>query len=263
MRRRWLQAVWAAAVVGGSSSAWATHPDHEGERGIEAHVALGYGTLTGASDRVFLSPGEVVGGALDAFSGSFTARVGAGYRFLPYLSAGVVAGVQLLGAADQYSPSEARLGARDAFVGYTVGVYGRLYVASLFNGARTEPRVFFRGATDPRRFDPFVSLGVEFVQGIQRSRSYTEPQNLTSWTTTYVGIPVVLGGEYRVTTQLALGLDLGLTPLVGGSTTKLSQSRDLRPGIDETTRASISYTPDASANFSFWLGLSARYTLTF
>jgi hypothetical protein len=263
MRKRWLQAVWAAAVVGGASSAWATHPDYEGERGIEAHVALGYGTLLGTSDRVFLSPGEVTSGALDAFSGSFNARVGAGYRFLPYLSAGLSAGVQLLGAADQYSPSEARLGAHDAFVGYTVGLYGRLYLGSLLNGARHDPRVFFTSATDRRRFDPFVSLGVEFVQGIQRSRSYAEPQNLTSWTTTYVGIPIVLGGEYRLTTRFAVGLNLGLTPLVAGSTTKLSQTRDLRPGIDEIMRASTSYTPDASGNFNLWLGLTARYTLTF
>lgn len=252
-----------AAVVSGASSAWATHPDYEGERGIEAHIALGYGLFTSASDRVFLPPGEVTAGALDAFSGGFNARVGAGYRMLPYLSAGLTAGVQFLGAADQYSASEARLGAADSFVGYTVGLYTRLYVGSLLNGARTQPRVFFHGAGDRRRFDPFVSLGVEFVQGIQRSRSYTEPQNLASWTTSYVGIPIVLGAEYRATTQLAVGLNLGFTPLVGASTTKLRQTRDLRPGIDEITRASTEYTPDASGNFNLWLGLTARYTLTF
>lgn len=252
----------AAAVVG-AGDAWATHPDHEGERGIEAHLSLGYGLFTSSSDRVFLSPGETSAGALDAFSGGFHARVGVGYRMLPYLSAGLSVGVQYLPAADQYSPSEARLGATDSFVGYTVGAYARLYLGSLLNGARTDPRVFFRSASDPRRFDPFVSLGVEFVQGLQRSRAYTEPQNLTSWTTTYVGIPVVLGAEYRALTQLAFGLNVGLTPLVGGSTTKLSQTRDLRPGIDEVTRASTQYTPDASINFNLWVGLTARYTLTF
>jgi len=252
-----------AAVLGSASSAWATHPDYEGERGIEAHIALGYGLFASASDRVFLSPGEVAGGALDAFSGGFNARVGAGYRMLPYLSAGLTVGVQFLGAAEQYSPSEARLGATDSFVGYTVGVYARLYLGSLLNGARNDPRVFFQSATDRRRFDPFVSLGLEFVQGIQRSRSYTEPQNLASWTTSYIGIPVVLGAEYRLLTRLALGVNLGLTPLVGGSTTKLTQSRDVRPGIDEITRTSTEYTPDSSVNFNVWLGLTARYTLTF
>ena len=252
-----------AVVVGAASSAWATHPDYEGERGIEAHVTLGYGLFTGASDRVFLSSGEVAGGALDAFSGGFNARIGAGNRMLPYLSAGIIAGVQALGAAERYSPSESSLGARDSFMGYTVGMYARLYLGSLLNGARTEPRVFFQSATDRRRFDPFVSLGLEFVQGIQRSRSYTEPQNLASWTTSYIGIPVVLGAEYRVLTQLALGVNLGFTPLVGGSTTKLTQSRDLRPGIDVITRTPDEYTPDAGSNFNFWLGLTARYTLTF
>jgi hypothetical protein len=252
-----------AAVVGSASSAWATHPDYEGERGIEAHVAVGYGLFTSASDRVFLSPGEVSTGALDAFSGGFNARIGAGYRMLPYLSAGITAGVQYLGAADQYSPSEGRLGARDSFIGYTVGVYGRLYLGSLLNGARTDPRVFFRSASDPRRFDPFVSLGMEFVQGIQRSRSYTEPQNLTSWTTTYIGIPIVLGAEYRLLTQFAVGVNLGITPLVAASTNRLSQTRELRPGIDEITRTSTEYTPDASANLNLWLGLTARYTFTF
>lgn len=252
-----------AAVLGGASSAWATHPDYEGERGVEAHIAMGYGLFTSASDRVFLTGGEVSTGALDAFSGGFSARFGAGYRMLPYLSAGITAGVQYLGAADQYSPSEARLGASDSFIGYNVGVYARLYVGSLLNGARTSPRVFFRGATDTRRFDPFVSLGMEFVQGIQRSRSYTEPQNLTSWTTTYIGIPIVLGAEYRVLTQFAVGINLGFTPLVAARTNRLSQTRDLRPGIDEITRTSTDYTPDASANFNLWLGLTARYTLTF
>jgi hypothetical protein len=263
MRRRRLQAVLVAAVIGGSASAWATHPDYEGERGIEAHLALGYGLFTSASDRVFLSPGDVAAGALDAFSGGFNARLGAGYRLLPFVSVGLTAGVQFLGAAEQYSAGEASFGARDSFIGYTVGVYGRLYLGSLVNGARNDPRVFFNGAGDRRRFDPFVSLGVEFVQGIQRSRSYTEPQNLTSWTTSYVGIPLVFGAEYRLTTQFALGLNLGVTPLAGGSTTRLSQTRELRPGIDETTRTSTEYTPDASGNVNLWLGLTARYTLTF
>jgi hypothetical protein len=252
-----------AAVLGGSTSAWATHPDYEGERGIEVHLAAGYGLFTTASDRAFLAPGEVGSGALDAFYGGFNARLGAGYRLLPFVSVGVTAGVQFLGAARQYTPTEATLGATDSFIGYTVGFYGRLYVGSLLNGARNDPRVFFNGPGDRRRFDPFVSLGIEFVQGIQRSRSYTEPQNLTSWTTSYVGLPLVFGAEYRLTTQFALGLNLGVTPLVGGRTARLSQTRELRPGIDETSRTSTQYTPDASSNVNLWLGLTARYTLTF
>jgi len=33
--------------------------------------------------------------------------------------------------------------------------------------------------------------------------------------------------------------------------------------IDEITRTSTDYTPDAAANLHLWLGLTARYTLTF
>ena len=60
-----------------------------------------------------------------------------------------------------------------------------------------------------------------------------------------------------------MGLNLGITPLVGASTNRLSQTRELRPGIDEITRTSTQYTPDASANLNLWLGLTARYTFTF
>lgn len=258
--------MWAAAVMGGASGAWATHPDHEGERGVEMHVAAGYGLLTTASDRVFLDGGNLSDPPLDAFTGGFNARLGVGYRLLPYLSAGVSAGVQFLGAQNQFVATERSYGASDSFIGYTVGVYGRLYLGSLLNGSRTEPRVFFRSATDPRRFDPFVSLGLEFVQGVQRSRSYAVAPydgNLISWTTTYVGIPVTVGAEYRLLTQLAVGASLGFTPLVAATTAELSQQRDRRPGIDEVTRTSREYTPDAAVNFNLWFGLTARYTLTF
>lgn len=263
MRRRTTQAAWFSTVLAGASAAWATHPDHEGERGVEAHLSLGYGSFTAASDRVFFTTADAGATPFDAFSGSLDVRLGAGYRMLPYLSAGLTAGVQFLGAAGQYSPLEAGLGARDSFVSYNVGAYARLYLGSLLNGARDNPRVFFRGAGDRRRFDPFVSLGLDIVRGIQRSRSYTEPQNLTSWNTSYVGIPLVVGVEYRVITRFAIGVNLGVTTLFAGSTTKLTQNRELRPGVDEVIRTSTEYTPDADVNFNLWLGLSARYTLTF
>ncbi len=249
--------------MAGASAAWATHPDHEGERGIEAHLTLGYGNFTAASDRVFFTSTDAGATPYDAFSGGLDVRLGAGYRMLPYLSAGLTTGVQFLGAAGQYSPMEAGFGARDSFVSYNVGAYARLYLGSLLNGARQQPRVFFNGAGDRRRFDPFVSLGIDFVRGIQRSRSYTEPQNLTSWNTSYIGIPLVVGVEYRVIPRFAIGVNLGFTTLVGGSTTKLTQVREVRPGLDEVTRTSTEYTPASDINFNLWLGLSARYTLTF
>lgn len=263
MRKTTTQVAWFSAVLASASAAWAVHPDHEGERGIEAHFTLGYGNFTAASDRVFLTPTDAAFATYDAFSGGLDVRLGAGYRMLPYLSAGLTTGVQFLGAADQYSPQESSFGARDSFISYSLGAYTRLYLGSLFNGARQNPRVFFNGAGDRRRFDPFVSLGVDFVRGIQRSRSYTEPQDLTSWSTSYIGIPVVVGVEYRVLTRLAVGLNLGVTTLVAGSTTKLTQNREVRPGLDEITRTSTDYTPASDINFNLWLGLSARYTLTF
>jgi hypothetical protein len=263
MRRTTTQAAWFSAVLASASAAWATHPDHEGERGVEAHFTLGYGSFTAASDRVFLTPADASVATYDAFTGGVDMRLGAGYRMLPYLSAGIITGVQFLGAEGQYSPLESRFGARDSFISYNVGAYARLYLGSLLNGARTNPRVFFHGAGDRRRFDPFVSLGVDFVRGIQRSRSYTEPQNLTSWNTSYIGIPVVVGVEYRVIPRFAVGLNLGVTTLVAGVTTKLTQSREVRPGLDEITRTSTDYTPASDINFNLWLGLSARYTLTF
>lgn len=264
MRKRTLQAAFLSTLLAAPSAASATHLDHEGERGIEAHLSLGYGSFTTASDRVFFLPGEIPPtGPLDAFTGGLDVRFGAGYRMLPYLSAGVTAGVQFLGSAGQYSATEAGFGASDSLVSYSVGIYGRLYLGSLLNGARENPRVFFQGAGDRRRFDPFVSLGLDFARGIQRSRSYSEPQNLTSWNTSYIGIPLVIGVEYRVLTRFAVGINLGATTLVAASTTKLSQNHIVRPGVDVIERTSTEYTPDSPVNFNLWFGLSARYTLTF
>ncbi len=264
MRTRIVSLSLFAVLASYAPAALATHPDHEGERGFELHVSLGYDGFAAATDRVFLPSTAYfsTGNALDAFSGGFGARVGVGYRMLPYLSAGLVAGVQVLGAAGQYTPSEAALGARDSFVGYNVGAYARFYVGSFVNGARTNPRVFFNGWGDRRRFDPYVSLGLAF-QGLQRSRADTDAQSLTAWTTTYVALPIVVGAEYRVLEALAVGIDVGVTPLFAGQTTQVSQLHVLSPGMDYINHASTDATPAAAANACVWLGVSARYTLGF
>ncbi|MEZ4409736.1 MAG: hypothetical protein R3A52_25175 [Polyangiales bacterium] len=253
-------AVVAAGVACVPATAGATHPDWEGEKGIEFQLVLGGGAFAQSSDAVFVMPME--DGSRAAFTGGFAARMTAGYRFVPYLSAGVGAGVQTLTATGQFSAQEAAFGASDSLVSWNVGLWVRFYPLSLLDRERrTNPRVFFQSSGDRRRMEPWFAVGVDFTSGIQRTREYTEPQNRSQWTTTFIGAPVSAGFDYRLTPQLAVGLAAGVTPMAGADTSRTLQVYDARTNI--LTRSTVSYAPESGGNLQLWVGAAVRYTLTF
>ncbi len=251
-----------------ATTAWATHPDYEGERGIELQFMPGIGGAFTHHEGVFLPTEELPRPEdrepTDSFGASAGFALSAGYRFTPYLSAGVTGSYQLLSESNLYPAAEAGLGPVDTIRSFQVGAYARVYPMAFFNGSRTNARVFFDTWTDRRRFEPWLSLGVSFAQ-YSRARDYADVSyvgSYTNWTTRYIGIPVGIGVDYRLIPSLAVGLAFNVTPLAGGGTSKERSIHESRPGIDMTTNSSASYAPGADSNTSFFLGLSVRYTLT-
>jgi hypothetical protein len=252
-------------VLGAPSLARATHPDHEGERGLELVLSPGVGFFGNSSDEVFLEARQFTAGnpSLGAFaSAGFTAHGAVGWRLFPFVSAGVHASWQALGATGALSASEQRMGARDAFRTFSVGAHARVYPLS-FLAARRNPRVFFDGLGDLRRVELWASLGVDFVASVRRTRTYdADAQDLAVWTTSYVGVPVGFGADYRVTQALAFGMQLQVTSLVGAGTVSVLDDHIQMGGVNETITTTTEYAPAAGGNTQVFLGLSARYTWT-
>src|SRR5581483_9096618 len=160
---------------------------------IEIQLQPGFTSFGTTDDRITYGPAQLPadGSALPAIDGSGIAlRASVGYRFTPWISAGLTVGVQAVPAAQQFIPSEAMLGAHDSFSSWQLGIYGRVYPLALANGSRDNPRVFFTGPADLRRLEPWLSLGVDFLASISRTRTYSDLKNGASWTTSYVGVPV-------------------------------------------------------------------------
>ena len=252
-----------------ASAARATHPDYEGERGLELQLSGGVGGALTHDESVFLPSEELprpeVRPPTDSFGANFGFDLSAGYRFTPYLSAGLSGGYQSLVAANQFSPSEADFRPHDAISSFHVGAYARVYPMAFFNGSRQNPRVFFDTWTDRRRFEPWLSLGVSVAQ-YGRFRNYEDVRvrdSYTRWTTTYLGIPVGLGVDYRIIPSLAVGLNATFTALVGGGTTHEVYRHVVLPGSDTTTTSERSYAPGGDSNTAFSVGISVRYTFTF
>lgn len=252
------------AVVLAAAPAFATHPDHEGERGFELTLQPGVGIFTNTDDRVFLQASDFTSTATptNAFGAAgFAFRASLGYRVIPLFSAGLSFGLQTVSASGLYDPRELTYNPSDALSNVAFGAYARFYFLSLVNGTRDTPRVFFQGATDRRRFEAWATLGVDFISGLTRTRSYSDPLNSTVWRNRYIGVPIGVGGEYRVTNALAVGLALIFTPLVGASTEKTRNNHVVSGGDDHVESTTTSYTP-AAGNAQVFIGLSARYTLT-
>jgi len=247
-----------------TTTAWATHPDHEGERGIEVSLSLGVGGFGDTDERLFLAPRDVASGApsYEAFTGGLALQGQLGYRIAPFVSAGVSFNVQSLEATQLHSPQETGFGARDSFSSWQMGVYGRFYPMAMMHAHRSNPRVFFRGWGDLRRLDPWVSLGFTLSQQITRDRSYTDPLNIASWQTRFVGVPIGIGAEYRITPSLAAGFQLGVIPLVAGGVDKSVQARRTTGSTDNVTVTESSYEPIRASTVQTFFGLSVRYTFT-
>ncbi|MBL8603821.1 MAG: hypothetical protein JNK72_17980 [Myxococcales bacterium] len=255
----------AAAVMLSASTASATHPDNEGERGLELSLSLGGGGFSNTDERIFYRTQDIAPSnpALEAFTGGLAAQAQLGWRFNPVVSAGLQYNYQSLSATGNYSNTEANFGARDTLSSYHFGVYARFYPLALRAAVQHNRRVFFNGYGDLRRLEPWLSVGVGFAQSISRDRSYTEPQNRTSWVTSGVAVPIGLGAEYRLTQPLAVGVQLSMVPITSASTQKDSTVRVVSSGSDQLLSSSVSYDPVRGGNFQFFFGLSARYTFTF
>ena len=251
-----LAALFALASTLAPSFAAALPPDFDGERGIEAGVGFGYGTYVNSSVRLFQTPMQATSASAPpaAFYGGPHLRFNLGYRFTPYLSAGVYGQVQWIGGAPLGAfPTTASSGG--------VGVYARLYPMALINQSLENRRVRFESALDRRRLDPWVSLGVEVYQVITRASSDPMMPQLSSiWTRSTVGIPIAIGGEYRVIPALAVGLQLGITPLIGGG---VDQTKYVDDGRGNIVMQNVHYDSVDGVNASFFVALSARYTFTF
>jgi hypothetical protein len=257
VRVRSLVAVAALACATVSPRvAHALPPDFDGERGIEAGVSFGYGLYTNTSERLFWTANQaVIAGPppVAIASGGANLRFHAGYRFMPLLSAGVYGELQWVGA-DQ--------GAGYATTAFTggVGVYARFYPAPLFNRTLDVRRVRFDGVASRRRLDPFVSLGIEAYHSIARERiDLSMPMFYADWNRRAVGIPLIVGAEVRVVPALAVGVQIGWTPLIGGTIDKTDHVSDGRGNV---TTMTTQYESVDVFNSQFSFAVSARYTLT-
>lgn len=257
---RWLlSGAAAAALLTCATVARAVSPDFEGERGIEAHFTLGYGSLFNTSERVFQSPREASGASqpAPALVGGLNFRLGAGYRLTPFLSAGATMEWQGMGALP-LGPSGGRNEEWSAGA-IAFGVYGRLYPMAFTSGALNMPRVNFNAADQSlRRWEPWVSLGIEY-HALWRNVTITGTRYGANWNSQGVRVPIAAGFDVRVIPSLALGVALGIAPVISAGIGRTATAEVL--GNVVTT--SSNYDSAAPLNATWFIGLGARYTLTF
>lgn len=240
-----------------ASSAWALRPDFDGERGIEAQVQLGVGGFSNGTKRILTEPGSTGASAPPTVVGAgFNVRASVGYRIIPALSVGASFSISPLAAYPLASTME-----RYDYDALTLaaGAYGRLYVLALTSSIPRTARVEFASWLDPRRFDPYVSLGVEY-QSLTYTQTLSSARQIgATFTRTSISVPVGLGFEYRVLQPLAVGLGAVLSPTFGA-------------WLDRTVTATVSgnivtnknsWVGEDPVNLAWSVGLTARYTLTF
>lgn len=207
----------AVAVNLFAVTAHALRPDFDGERGVEAFATVGYGSLFYTRDPLFLSerdPAFHVSQPVNALGGGAHLVFGAGYRMRPWISAGLRGQLQFLHAEPVVSPGGTSFPSDGG--GASFGVYCRLYPMVLVNPTRYVPRVSIDRWDDPRRLDPWVSLGVEYQDIWRKNYNDMRPdQEYRLWHRRSVGVPLTVGGDVRILPPLAVGLSLGITPLFG------------------------------------------------
>lgn len=234
-------------------TARAVAPDFEGERGLEGGASFGYGTYANTTQRLFWRPVDAsTPNPPAALWGGANLRVHAGYRVVPYLSVGAFGELQWIGTAP--------LGAAPT-VGLSGGggLYVRFYPAALINQTLEVRRVRFGSLLDRRRFDPFVSLGVEY-HALGRTQNPDSTTSTATWTRTAVGLPLAAGLEFRPVPALAVGVQLGASLLFGGDIDETARGHDAsgNPVVSNTHYVSVD-----ALNAAFFAALSARYTFTF
>lgn len=250
-------AVASAALALEARSAHALRPDFDGERGIELDVAAGFGTFTNTSQHLFTRATMVSSGVMprNALSGGLHLAAHLGYRFLPFLSAGVTGQYQFLGAEPFMRSSGPAPAAAEAA---SVGVYVRLYYLGLITGSYRVRRVRMDQALDARRLDPWLSVGLDVYQTLALAES-PGSQFFARWHRTSVGVPVALGFDVRPIAPLAIGVAATLNTWIG-SNTRLERSLDT--GTGNPRMESESYESADPVNLQLAIDLNVRYTLT-
>ncbi|MDP3273723.1 MAG: hypothetical protein Q8Q09_00915 [Deltaproteobacteria bacterium] len=257
--RSWIAVSTAFLLILSTHDAHAIRPDLDGERGLEAQVALGVGGFSNGTQRL-VTPADTTGPTdhqgTAIVGPSVGLRISAGWRFHGALSAGLSLQWQHLGAmplsgdGGMYDYSASAL---------AVGAYARLYPMAFVSSVPRTARVAFTGMGDLRRLDPWVSLGFEFFDTLgygQRLRA--APTLGANFSRGSVGIPVGIGLEYRVLPMLAVGLTTHLTPWIGAWNTSVAM--DIVSGNPRTT--SNSYNGTDPLNLAWNVALSVRYTFT-
>lgn len=244
----------AVAVCAGASPALAIRPDFDGEQGIEAHITGGYGSLVSTSERVFQSRSDAVGTPPNALSGSYNLRFGLGYRFTPIISAGLLFQLQGVDTA----PFVTATGSDPTSGGaWSLGAYARLYFMPLITGSLSVRRVNLAGPGDTRRFDPWASLGVEYF-ALARSTQRPGTSDSASWSMRSLSFPITAGFDYRVITELAVGLSVGIAPM---ATLGMDKTENFLQAGNPTTRTTA-IDVATGGNALWFVGVDVRYTLS-
>jgi hypothetical protein len=251
-------AVLAAAEILAPRRAHAIRPDYDGERGLEAFVTVGYGSLVNLSERVFQSQAEarLVGTEQPrtVLTGSLNSRLGVGYRIFPLVSVGFTFQYQILGTLPVTTDPNERSNAN----AWSIGGYVRFYPLPLFTGTWRIRRVNFMNLGDGRRFEPWISVGADYNR-VARTIEQTNPPSTTQWSGQTLGIPVTVGFDYRIIPPLAVGIAGGVTPWVNlafDRTITLTQSGNWVTLPTESFGSAV-------GNAAWFVGASVRGTFSF
>jgi hypothetical protein len=249
-------AALAAAVGLLAPPAHAIRPDFDGEQGLEVFFRAGYGSLVNTSERVFQSISEATaaGTPANALSGTYNLALGVGYRFMPLVSAGAFVEVQGQDIAPLVTPAGAT---PSSGFSWGLGAYARFYFMPLVSGSLHVRRVNLAGPGDARRFDPWASLGVQYFALTRNVQQPGTPLG-ASWSVASLAVPIAAGFDYRVITELALGVSLGIAPM---ATLSSAKTETFMQGGNVVTRTG-SFDNATGGNALWYVGFDLRYTLS-
>lgn len=187
-------AATAAAADPAKAEPEAPAPDAaapKGQRGLELMLRPGYGAAGDVSPVqydpkplvVFANPpgtGDVYAGTAKPYGGGFAGDVSVGYRFLPFMSAGIYAELRS-SSAESVNDGTSDLSRS----GWGSGMYVRGYFPMVHPS-----------------LDPWVSVGVGYAQDTQ-----TYKRAGIDWELKHhgVAVPLGLGIDYRVAPMFAIG----------------------------------------------------------
>lgn len=247
----------AAGIALAARDAHALRPDFDGERGFELDIAGGFNTFTNTSQRLFTRTSMVTAvPARNALLAGGHLAAHLGYRFLPFLSAGVTGQLVIPGAEPFVRVMET---VPASALGGSVGVYVRFYYLGLITGTWRVRRVRMDRLADVRRLDPWLSVGFDFYQTLALTEQAPGSPYYARWQRTSVGVPVAVGLDVRPIAPLAIGIAATFNTWIG-SGTHFERYFDDGSGIPRTE--TDQYDSADPVNLQVSIDLNIRYTLT-